>query len=76
MLAQRIESSDYHIERTLTMSHIRALSRRPQLAQEGEGVTTPLESAILLFLTIFFGDWINGPAVIQTLSAFYAKTPE
>jgi len=56
------------------MSHVRALSRRPMLAQEG--VTTPLESAILTLLTIFFGDWVNGPTVIQVLTTFYAKTPE
>ncbi len=56
------------------MSHTRALGRRPQLAQEG--VTTPLESAILTFMTLFFGDWVNGPTVIQTLSRLYAKTPE
>ena len=55
------------------MSHIHALSRRPKLAQDG--VTTPLESAILTLLAIFYGDWINGPTVIQTLSSFYAKTP-
>jgi hypothetical protein len=58
------------------MPHLRTISRRPQPAQEGEGVTTPLENAILILLTIFFGDWVNGPTVIQTLSAFYAKTPE
>ena len=56
------------------MSHLRTLSRRPGLAQQG--VTTPQESAVILFLTIFFGDWINGPTVIQNLTRFYAKTPE
>lgn len=56
------------------MSHLRTLSRRPQFAQEG--VTTPLESAVIFFLTIFFGDWINAPTVIQNLTRFYAKTPE
>lgn len=56
------------------MSHIKPLSRRPRTAQEG--VTTPLESAILTILTIFFGDWINGPTVIGNLSTFFAKTPE
>ncbi|MCF6284895.1 MAG: hypothetical protein L3K26_06880 [Candidatus Hydrogenedentes bacterium] len=56
------------------MFHIRTLSRSPQLAQEG--VTTPLETAIIFFLSIFFGDWINAPTVIQSLTSFYAKTPE
>lgn len=56
------------------MSHIHPLSRRPQLAQDG--TTTPVESAILTFLTIFFNEWTNFPIVIQTLSTFYAKTPE
>ncbi len=56
------------------MPHIHTLSRRPQLAQEG--VTTPAESAVLTFLTIFFSSWTNGPSVIQFLSNFYSKTPE
>ncbi|MBL7648741.1 MAG: hypothetical protein JNK74_21400 [Candidatus Hydrogenedentes bacterium] len=55
------------------MNHLKSISRRPQVAQ---GVTTPLESAILTFLTIFFSSWTNGPTVIQNLSAFYAKTPD
>lgn len=55
------------------MNHLRAISRRPQAAQ---GVTTPLESAILTFLTIFFSGWTNGPTIIQNLADFYAKTPE
>lgn len=55
------------------MHHLRTISRRPQAAQ---GVTTPLESAILTFLTIFFSSWTNGPTIIQNLAAFYAKTPE
>lgn len=55
------------------MSHLKSISRRPQAAQ---GVTTTLESAILTFLSIFFGSWINGPTVIQNLRDFYAKTPD
>jgi hypothetical protein len=55
------------------MHHLRTITRRPQAAQ---GVTTPLESAIITFLTIFFGSWINGPTVIRNLADFYAKTPE
>lgn len=55
------------------MHHLRTISRRPQAAQ---GVTTPLESAIITFLTIFFSSWTNGPTIIQNLAAFYAKTPE
>jgi hypothetical protein len=58
------------------MSHLRTISRRPLVAQSGEGVTSPLESFILLFLTIFFSGWTNGPTVIQNLADFYAKTPE
>lgn len=56
------------------MSHLKTLSRRPRVAQEG--VTTPLESAIITVLSIVFGHWLNGPQVIQNLAAFYAKTPE
>lgn len=55
------------------MTHLKTISRRPQTAQ---GVTTPLESAILTFLTIFFSTWTNGPTVIQNLADFYAKTPD
>lgn len=55
------------------MPHLHTISRRPKAAQEG--TTTPLESAILTLLTIFYGDWVNGPTVIQRLSSFYAKTP-
>ena len=56
------------------MPHLKPMSRRPALAQEG--VTTPLESAIITLFTIFFGDWLNGPQVISNLASFYAKTPE
>ena len=56
------------------MLHLKPVSRRPGLAQEG--VTTPLETIIITFFTIFFGDWINGPTIISNLAAFYAKTPE
>ena len=55
------------------MFHLKSISRRPQTAQ---GVTTPLESAILTILTIFFSSWTNGPTVIQNLRDFYAKTPD
>jgi len=56
------------------MNHLKPMSRRPALAQEG--VTTPLESAIITLFTILFGDWLNGPQVISNLASFYAKTPE
>jgi len=58
------------------MTHLRSISRRPQAAQDTEGVTSPLESVIILFMTIFFSGWTNGPSVIQNLADFYAKTPE
>lgn len=56
------------------MSHIKPMSRRPAVAQQG--VTTPLESAIITLLSIFFGEWLNGPQVISNLADFYAKTPD
>jgi len=56
------------------MTHIKPMSRRPSVAQEG--VTTPLESVILFVLSILFGEWLNGPQVISNLADFYAKTPE
>lgn len=55
------------------MRHLNMISRRPQAAQ---GVTTPLEQAIITILTIFFSSWTNGPTVIQNLADFYAKTPD
>ena len=58
------------------MTHLRIISRRPLAAQDAEGVTSPLESFIILFLSIFFSGWTNGPTVIQNLADFYAKTPE
>jgi hypothetical protein len=56
------------------MTHLNYISRRPAPAQDG--VTTPLESAIITVMTILFGHWINGPTVISNLSDFFAKTPE
>lgn len=56
------------------MSHLKSLSRRPLVAQEG--TTTPLESAIITILSVVFGHWLNGPQIIENLAAFYAKTPE
>lgn len=56
------------------MTHLRIISRHPQAAQEG--VTSPLESFILLFLSIFFSGWTNAATVISNLADFYAKTPE
>ena len=58
------------------MIHLRSISRSPQAAQDTDGVTSPLESVIILFLSIFFSGWTNGPTVIQNLADFYAKTPE
>ena len=58
------------------MTHLRTISRRPLAAQDTEGVTSPLESFILLFLSIFFSGWTNAATVISNLADFYAKTPE
>ena len=58
------------------MPHLRTISRRPLAAQDAEGVTSPLESFILLFLSIFFSGWTNASTVISNLADFYAKTPE
>lgn len=56
------------------MTHLKPMTRRPAIAQEG--VTTPLESAIIFILNILFGEWLNGPQVISNLADFYAKTPD
>ena len=55
------------------MSHLKTLSRRPRVAQEG--VTTPLESAIITVLSIVFGQWLNGSQVIQNCR-LHAKRPK
>ena len=52
------------------MAHIKTISRRPDLAQ-----TDPIESIILLLLSVFFPEWDNFPTVIQNLQKFYSKTP-
>jgi len=54
------------------MHHVKPMTRVPAPAQ---GVTTPLESVILLLITVVFQDWDNFPQVIQNLQKFYAKTP-
>lgn len=56
------------------MTHVRCVTRAPKPAQEG--VTTPLETVIILLVSVIFQDWDNFPQVIQQLSKFYAKTPD
>jgi hypothetical protein len=55
------------------MKHLACVSRRPSPAQIG--VTTPIETIILLLVTVLFRDWDNFPQVIQNLQKYYAKTP-
>lgn len=55
------------------MKHLACVSRRPSPAQVG--VTTPIETIILLLVTVLFRDWDNFPQVIQNLQKYYAKTP-
>lgn len=54
------------------MKHVQPITSVPLKAQ---GVTTPIESVILLLFTIFFSTYENFPSVIQNLQKFYAKTP-
>ena len=54
------------------MKHVHTISAPPKPAQ---GVTSPLEGAILAFITIFFNDWDNFQSVLTNLSKFYSKTP-
>jgi len=55
------------------MTHLRLLTRKPEVAQQGQ--VSPLESLILLLLPLFFGTWDNFPTVYQNLQKFYRKTP-
>lgn len=54
------------------MKHIQPVTAMPRPAQ---GVTTPVEGAILLLVTIFFQDWDNFQQVLRNLQKFYSKTP-
>jgi len=54
------------------MTHIKPITSVPLKAQ---GVTTPVESVILLLFTIFFQSYTNFSSVIQNLQKFYSKTP-
>jgi hypothetical protein len=61
------------------MKHLHTVSRTPSLAQlpgfgqPGSGIN-PIESMILIFLTIFFSSYRNFPEVIQNLQKYYSKT--
>ena len=54
------------------MSHITSISRLRSPAQAGDIV--PLESFIIILLTIVFSDSQNLSAVLQNLQKFYRKT--
>lgn len=55
------------------MTHLRMISQKPHIAQEGR--IDPIESIILVLLSVFFGTYDNFPTVIQNLQKFYRKTP-
>jgi hypothetical protein len=59
------------------MKHIRGITRTPAPAQTSliNGNLSPIETLILLLITVFFRDWDNYPQVIQNLQKYYAKTP-
>lgn len=52
------------------MSHIKPLTRSPQLCQ-----LDPLESFIILFFGTFFRGFDNIRGVVTNLQKFFAKTP-
>ncbi len=54
------------------MKHIRTLTQRPVLAQEGSLST--LESFILLLMGIFFSGFENYSTISRNLEKFYRKT--
>jgi hypothetical protein len=60
------------------MKHVQSVSRTPSLAQlPGFGNNTgidPIESLILILLTVFFSSYRNFPEVIQNLQKYYRKT--
>jgi len=55
------------------MTHLRLITQKPQVAQDGR--VNPLESLILILLPLFFGTWDNFGTVYQNLQKFYRKTP-
>jgi len=55
------------------MTHVRAISKQ---ASPARAQTSPIETVIILVMSILFQDWDNFPQVIQALSQFYAKTPD
>lgn len=62
-----------HKRKHSIMKHLHTISQKPHPAQTG--VTTPLETIIILLMSTIFQGWDNlGPA-ISGLQKFYRKTP-
>jgi hypothetical protein len=55
------------------MVHVRALTRIPVPAEQGS--MDPLETVIIVLLSVFFRTWDNFMPVLQGLQKFYSKTP-
>lgn len=55
------------------MVHLRALTRIPVPAEQGS--MDPLETVIIVLLSVFFRTWDNFMPVLQGLQKFYSKTP-
>ena len=55
------------------MKHTKNITRMPNPAQMG--VTTPLETLIILLMSTIFEGWDNLRPALQGLQKFYAKTP-
>ena len=61
------------------MKHVQSVSRTPSLAQlpglggNNTGID-PVESLILILLTVFFSSYRNFPEIINNLQKYYRKT--
>jgi hypothetical protein len=57
------------------MRHVSPVSRLRRPAPAQQGVTTPIETLIILIFSTYFLDWDNGQTVIQNLAKYFGKTP-
>lgn len=55
------------------MTHLHTLTKKPLPASQGQ--MTPLETVIIVLLSVFFRTWDNFAPVIQNLEKYYQKTP-
>jgi len=54
------------------MKHIHVISRASIF--NGTGGLDPIESVIILLMSVFFNSWDNFSSVVQNLQKYYRKT--